>query len=904
MGTIWVRELIGGLDTRKLAETTPGGVLIRAVDGHITRGGEFEKRAAFVKTYTLPDGTLGLAYTPTQLVVFGSGPAPAMPAGVAYQRLRHPDLTTPLVRVASFDLYAGRIYVAGVFADGSIHHFYDGVRVGNWYDGRARATFTLVSGVSAAAATGSLRVVSGTTGAGNELTDLKVGTVSIIGAGVVYGATAAATATAIANAINSHTSSPDYTASANGDVVTITAAAVGTAANSLTITPTTIGSFTIGNINNMSGGADASTLTAVNVAGVNTLGTPVAWQGTPAATALAVANEINSKVSIPNYVAVQSGASVTVIAEIGGAAANGRPVTFTMTGAFAITPATTSLSQGADPQDQADAVAATSIFTVTGSATGSEASAHFDIDSTSNAESITALTVGGTSIIPAPQSYPGSASGVDIAASLAGVIASYSSTSGYTATASSDRVTVRGVNRGASANGRTFGISTTGGLQLDPGGAFAGGSDGGRLYSMSIGGVQVCGFVEGNGDTSATASAIAAAITAYTSNPEYTATAVGSQVTITAATPGAAANGRAITVNKGAALTFNPATPPVMNNGADARIGTFQPGTFVRTIGSKEYSLSGPNMHFSGIKAPTKWTTDATGAGFIDMSSEASGAEELSAVAKYLNQIAVFARRSIQVWYVDPDPTLNKQAQVLNNTGTRCPRSVTQFGDSDLFYADASGIRSLRARATTNAASTSDVGVAIDTLVASKLATLSADELRNVIGVIEPRDGRFWLAVKDVIYVFSFFADGKISAWSIYSPGFVVQDMVPFEDRVYLRSGNTIYVYGGLDTELTYDATEAEVWLPYLDAGKPAQMKSWRGIDAAVRGEWEIHVGMDPTNHDASDKVATVFRTTYNGQQIPLIGQSSHISVRMMSKGDGPAVIGSLALHFQGGLED
>ena len=47
MGTVWVREFTGGLDARRLPETTAGGVLIRARNGHISRGGEFEKRAAF-----------------------------------------------------------------------------------------------------------------------------------------------------------------------------------------------------------------------------------------------------------------------------------------------------------------------------------------------------------------------------------------------------------------------------------------------------------------------------------------------------------------------------------------------------------------------------------------------------------------------------------------------------------------------------------------------------------------------------------------------------------------------------------------------------------------------------------------------------------------------------------------
>ena len=49
MGTIWVREFTGGLDVRRLPETSPGGTLMRGLDCHITRGGEVEQRAVFAE---------------------------------------------------------------------------------------------------------------------------------------------------------------------------------------------------------------------------------------------------------------------------------------------------------------------------------------------------------------------------------------------------------------------------------------------------------------------------------------------------------------------------------------------------------------------------------------------------------------------------------------------------------------------------------------------------------------------------------------------------------------------------------------------------------------------------------------------------------------------------------------
>jgi hypothetical protein len=574
VGTIHIKEFTGGLDTRRMPENTTGGVLIRATNGHITRGGEFEKRAAFVPTYTLPAGTVGLSYTPTGIIVYGSIPAPAMPFGVAYQRLQHPDGGTTLTRVLSDTLYRGKRYAVGEFADGSRHHFYDGVRVTDWFDGRARASFQVTSA--------------------------------------------------------------------------------------------------------------AGTLTNLTVNGVSVISSPVGWAGS--------ATEM--------------------------------------------------------------------------------------------------------------------------------------------------------------------------------------------------------------------ASAIASAINGYMSTPDYTATASGAQVSITATTAGAAANGRAIAFSLSGGLTLSPSDGLVLAAGADDTTGGYLPGTFVKTVGSKIYSASGPNLHFSGIQQPTQWKTDAVGAGFIDMSSQDEGAEELKAIAKYQTFIAIFSERIIQIEFVDSDPSNNKFSQTLENTGTASPRSVTPFGDGDLFYCDESGVRSVRARDASNSAATADIGVPVDTLITAKLQTFDTLEREDIVGLIEPSDGRFWLAMKDVIFTFSYFSGSKVSAWSTYEPGFDIDAMVTYRRRVYVRSGDQIYVYGGLGAAVEYDATVAEAWLPLLDANTPTKPKELTGFDAAVEGTWEVRMSMDPTDETASDKLAVVTETTYREGTITAGGTSTHFGLRFKSVGPGPAKLGSAVIHFEGGEDE
>lgn len=787
-----------------MAETTKGGALIKATDGHINRGGEFEQRAAFVPTYELPVGdTVGLAFGKTGIYVFGHGEAPALPVGVAYQRLQHPDGVTALARVPAFDLYSGKIYAVGEFADGSRYHFYDGVRVGDWFDGRARAAFRVTGGGVQAAtyASGSFEITAGTVGPANELSALTVDGVALMAAPVAHTGSNSSTATAVAAAINAHASTPEYTAAAVGQTVTVTASATGTAPNGKAIIATVGGDCVVANAQNFAGGAPTvtSALSALTVSGVDAIGGAVSWATSNIATAAAVAAAINSVTTDPDYVATSIDDQVNISRADNGSAANGSAVDFVLSAGFGVTPATGLVLAGGGG-DPVVGVSAVGSFDITGG----------------TANILNALSV----------------------------------------------------------------------LKVD---------------NVSI----TSSSVTHTGDNATTATAVAAAINAAITAPNYSATAAGAKVTVTKVLPDSTVNGKDIVAS--VVGNFTVGNGQAMAGGVDA-VETFQPGDFVKTIGSKMYSVSGPNAHFSGIKAPTGWTTDNVGAGFIDMASETSGSEQLTGLAKYQQFVAVFAERVTQIWYVDPDPALNKQAQVLNNTGTLSPRTVAQFGDNDIFYLDESGLRSLRARDSSNAAATTDIGVPVDALVIEKLKLMSRDDRSKIIGVIEPVDGRFWLIFPDEIFVFSYFSGSKISAWSTYTPTMkdgatvttlVLEDAVVFRKNIYIRSGDQILVYGGLGGTVIYDDTEAELWTPYLDGDSPAKQKKLTGVDAAVEGQWSISVAMQPSNPAAVDDVAIITKTTFNGDTLPAQGSSTHFSLRFKGKGGGKKKVSSAIIHYE-----
>jgi hypothetical protein len=242
---------------------------------------------------------------------------------------------------------------------------------------------------------------------------------------------------------------------------------------------------------------------------------------------------------------------------------------------------------------------------------------------------------------------------------------------------------------------------------------------------------------------------------------------------------------------------------------------------------------------------------------------------------------------------------LNTKLQTIKNSGSRAHKSVISFGDLDVFYLSDSGIRSLRARASLNTAAVNDVGTLIDPLVREKITSLTDAQVAAAVAVLEPIDDRYMLALGDTIFVFSYFPGSKISAWSYYEPGFTISDMVQMDDRVYARSGDTIYLYGGNDNA-TYDSTSIEVQLPFMSAGKPANHKTVEGIDIDCTGTWDFKILVDPRNEGRVVRCGTFSGFTYNAGDIAAMGETTHFAPKLVSSGSGYKKISSIAVHFSG----
>lgn len=318
----------------------------------------------------------------------------------------------------------------------------------------------------------------------------------------------------------------------------------------------------------------------------------------------------------------------------------------------------------------------------------------------------------------------------------------------------------------------------------------------------------------------------------------------------------------------------------------------------------KLYEAHNSILAFCAIDEPTIWWETADppthpGFGYKNMSNQSAGSENLTALGRYQNLMAVFARRSIQIWYLDPDPLQNVQKQVLENIGTYAPKSVVPFGDVDVFFLADSGVRSLRARDSSNQSGVADVGTAIDEYVLDYLSTLTDTQKANAVGCLEPLTGRYILAVGNRCFVFSYFSALKISAWSTYEFDDVeISEFVVMDGRVYARSGDTIYILGGQDGK-TYNSVPVEVETPYIDGRQIATFKNFTGIDIVCQGEWRIYANTDPEQPDEYSEIGIVDGTTLNKLSLGMVGHSPLVKLRLVNEAPGSARLSKIVVHYQ-----
>lgn len=323
-------------------------------------------------------------------------------------------------------------------------------------------------------------------------------------------------------------------------------------------------------------------------------------------------------------------------------------------------------------------------------------------------------------------------------------------------------------------------------------------------------------------------------------------------------------------------------------------------------LGSKMYFCAAGTFYFSAVSDPTKWEAQDSGAGFQPAFDQTFSPSDVISLANYQGKLAVFCKRSIQIYNVNADPTLISQSQNIQNIGCLAKLTPQSIGEEDVLFLASSGIRSLRVRDTTLNAIVADVGSPVDSLIVDALNSAGTND--TAFAIVEPTSNTYWLYIKGTFYVLSYFPTLKITAWSTFKPTYYVAGVlttfvpvkaVVYNNQVYLlASDGSIFLYGGTNNT-AYDGTIVTVETPWLDDKSPSKNKGFISVDLGISGKWALTAGCDPisgtleaiaTTGDPATPNSSV-DSTYDKLMIAYISNGTHFRMRAVSDSANVGVI-------------
>jgi hypothetical protein len=179
------------------------------------------------------------------------------------------------------------------------------------------------------------------------------------------------------------------------------------------------------------------------------------------------------------------------------------------------------------------------------------------------------------------------------------------------------------------------------------------------------------------------------------------------------------------------------------------------------------------------------------------------------------------------------------------------------------------------------------------------LKLLTPEQISHAKSVIEPYDGRYWIAIGSKVYVFTYFPSTKISAWSIFEPGIDITDFAVKDSRIYARAGDDVYLYGGDDDEEDTTA-EVVVEFPYVSSRKIASWKSWTGFDIVAEGVWKVAFCTDIIDTQNYQDCAVVIGSTIDFADCNMVGSGPAIKFKLTRKNSGDSGrISAIIFHYE-----
>lgn len=318
--------------------------------------------------------------------------------------------------------------------------------------------------------------------------------------------------------------------------------------------------------------------------------------------------------------------------------------------------------------------------------------------------------------------------------------------------------------------------------------------------------------------------------------------------------------------------------------------------------GGKLFAPAEDTVRYCATGNARDWTASGD-AGFLPTGMHATtGDTHIHALSLWGNRMACFARDSIQIWDIDPDPNRMGLYDRIEHVGSHEPGSVRPVGN-DLFFLSDAGFRSIATLQYTDHITDVDVGGPIDAMVRPLLRGLPPQESRGwrVVATHYSGTGQYLCALGRRLFVYSRSRAANLAAWSVYDLPQSVQPVQAFAQMgsdLYLRCGNRLL---RLDPDSAYDdgtPIETVVQVPWMDCKTPGHLKVLHGIDVVMQGSARISVGFDARDPEAFTHEVEVSGNTRGGGLIPLPCSGTEFSVRIRSDDGHPFRLDAVTLYY------
>lgn len=287
---------------------------------------------------------------------------------------------------------------------------------------------------------------------------------------------------------------------------------------------------------------------------------------------------------------------------------------------------------------------------------------------------------------------------------------------------------------------------------------------------------------------------------------------------------------------------------------------------------SKVFAIRNDVVRYSATNNPADWST-AGDAGFLPTGLQAQVDPKGQALGLYRGNLVVLSAGEFQAWQVDPDPSRMALLDNIPSIGTIYYRAMASAA-GELYFVTQQGVRSVSIAAGSTNLQAGDIGTPVDTLIQAKLP--GADPL----ALFYPGAGQYWLVFGNEVYVYTQSRIGGIGAWSIYEFPDDIEYTTQRDGKLYVRSGDGIYLIDETTGQDDGVAVPGVVQWPWLDFGQPGVQKMMIGVDLVGAGVPQVSIGYDENNTAAFTAPFTLAADTQPGQIIPIPVSGPSFSLR------------------------